>query len=670
MTFYSSNLKLTGVLPGLAALFIFTACSPAERLAENDEQRSLHLERPIPYPVDLPADYLYAIEEGSRTLTGEPGELYWQNEAQYQLNVELIPEENMVIGKAKIHYRNNSPDDLHQLVLELAQNLHRAGTMKKDNTEITGGIELTKIILNGETVDVISEENQNYQGEQGYLIDATRLLIIPEEALSSGDSADLEIGWIFEVPRQGAGGRMGRSQENLFFIAYWYPQMAVYDDVNGWFTDPFLGNAEFYHGFADYEIEITVPDNWLVMSTGDFLNPDEVLAEHVLDRYQEAGESDEIVHIVTESDLGAATRLGENGTLTWKFSAEKVRDVAFSATRESVWDGARAAVGDVTGNGSPDYTRIHTFYRQSAPLWEDQAEYARHSIMFLSEYLDHPYPWPHMTSVEGAEIIGGGMEYPMITIMGSYNNLGAQRLHGVTAHEFAHMWIPMIVSTNERRYTWMDEGFTTFNTHQAMVDRYPEDFDNFDVFHSYLSIAGTGHEGPIMRWSDYHYPGPAYGIASYPKPASVLTALQGLLGKELFKEAYLTFIDEWAYKHPYPWDFFHTVERVADIDLSWFWRSWYYETWVLDQAIADVIDNGDSVTIEVEDRGYVPMPVHLLIILEDGTELEAEISVENWLQGKRTAATTIETGQPVAEVVIDPGFHFPDIDRSNNYWEK
>lgn len=666
------SLKVLKYLFGITFIIVFQACTTTETLTEprDEKENNIQIDRPLPYPVEIPTDFLYATEEGSRSESGEPGIHYWQNEAEYYLSTELLPEENRVNGHVRIIYHNNSPDDLRQIVLELAQNLHKAGTMKKDNTEITGGVELTSVKVRGDQYQVIDGSSGGYQGEPGYLIDATRLLILPDNQLDSGESIELELEWTFEVPQQGAGGRMGRSRDNLFFIAYWYPQMAVYDDVIGWFTDSFLGNAEFYYGFADYELEITAPDNWLIMASGEFLNPEEVLAGHIYERYVEAGQSDEIVQIVSEADLGAFTRLGDNGTLTWKFSADKVRDVAFSATRESVWDGARTPVGDLTGDGNTDYTRVHSVYRQSAPLWEDQAEFSQHSITFLSEYLDHPYPWPHMTSVEGADIIGGGMEFPMITVMGSYNNLGAQRLHGVTAHEFAHMWIPMILSTNERRFTWLDEGFTTFNTHQAMVDRYPSEYDNYEVFHPYFGIAGTDLEGPMMRWSDYHYPGPAYGVASYPKPASVLTALQGMLGRELFQEAYLTFIEEWAYKHPYPWDFFNTIERVADTDLGWFWRSWYYETWVLDQSIGSVEDHGDSVTIEILDLGDIPMPVKLLLILDDESEIEEELPVGHWLQGKRSNSVTIETGQPVREIIIDPEFHFPDIDRENNFWEK
>lgn len=654
----------------LLALILASCASSqqtADRLAPDDSFRP---ERPIPYPIDIPADYLFAMHEGTRTATGEPGPDYWQNEARYHLHAEVIPEQNLVRGEARIHYLNRSPDTIDRLILELSQNLHKAGTMRKQNTEVTGGIELGDLSLSGVTLSELSTDRPFREQGSGYLVDATRLLILLDEPLETDDSVDLKATWHFTVPESGAGGRMGRSRDNLFFIAYWYPQVSVYDDVSGWFADPFLGNAEFYHGFADYRLEVTAPDNWLVMGTGTFLNPEEVLADHIYERYLEAIESDEVTGIVTEADLGVATRRGEEGTLTWKFEAERVRDVAFSVKRESVWDGTRAAVGDLSGDGETDYTHIHSFYRQSAPLWRDQAEYARHSIRFLSEYLDMPYPWPHMTSVEGEEIISGGMEYPMITVMGDYNRFGAQRLHGVTAHEFAHMWIPMIVSTNERRYSWMDEGFTTFNTHQAMIDGYPDDFDNSDLFRSYLGVAGSDLEGPIMRRSDFHYPGPAFGVASYPKPASVMQALKGLVGEEIFREAYLAFIHEWAWKHPYPWDFFRTVERFAGADLEWFWRSWYFETWVLDQAITDVEDLGDRVRVEVADLGEVPMPVRLEITLEDGTILEEEIPVDHWLGGNRSAEITLRTGSPVTDVIIDPEYNFPDVDRSNNYWHR
>lgn len=652
-------------------VLLLAGCATQEPIATSDrsEPQRVELERPIPYPLEIPEQYLQAVEEGTRRADGAPSESYWTNRSSYNLTAELDPETNTLHGTAEIQWTNRSPDTLDRLILEANQNLHAQGTLRKEWVEVTGGMQFEQIQVNGTDVPEINRQ-AGPPPRQGYLVDATRMLVLLEEPLATGDSVHLTLQWQFKVPEVGAGGRMGRSRDNLFFIAYWYPKVATYDDVQGWFTDPFLANAEFYHEFSDYQLEITLPDDWLVMASGEFLNPDEVLAPHVLERYNEAIASDEVVSVVTEADLGVATRREEDRTLTWRFEAERIRDVAFSATRESVWDAARAPVGDLNGDGETDYTHIHSFYRNTAPYWQDQAEYAQHSISFLSDYLEMPYPWPHMTSVEGEDIIGGGMEFPMITVMGSYNQAGPQQLHGVTAHEFAHMWVPMIVSTNERRYTWMDEGMTTFNTHQAMVDAYPDDYPTMDLFYSYLGIAGTDLEGPMMRWSDFHYPGPAYGVASYPKPASVLQALKTVLGEETFLNAYHGFLQEWKWKQPYPWDFFRTVERLSGEDLDWFWRSWYYETWVLDQSIVDVEQGDGEIVIHLEDLGRVPMPVDLRIELDNGTVLDERVPVDVWLNGSARVEWTMETSSPVRSVEIDPEGNLPDVDVDNNRWER
>ena len=502
------------------------------------------------------------------------------------------------------------------------------------------------------------------------MINGTRLYIFPDERIATGESVNMGFEWTFKIPLQGASGRMGRSRSNLYMISYWYPQVAVFDDVYGWMDDSFLGNAEFYHNFSDYELSVTAPSEWIVMGTGEFLNPDETLSPETLERYNHAGESDSVVVIVDYDEVDNATAQSESDSLTWHFSSERVRDVAFSATRKSRWDGARAVVGDRDSDGQADYTRINSFYRDTAIFWNQQTEYAQHSTTFLSNYTGMPYPWPHMTSVEGAGIIGGGMEFPMMTVIGDYNSSGGVSLYGVTAHEIAHMWVPMLVSTNERRYTWIDEGHTTFHTQQANVDRYGDErFSRTNLFSQYLQIAGTDWEGEMMRWSDFHIPGPAYGVASYPKPASVLTALRGILGNELFEKAHKEFLHRWEYKHPYPWDFFNTIEDVTGRDLSWFWRSWYYETWVLDQTVSDVYTEEGTTIVVINDIGNIPMPVLLQLTLEDGSILETKLDVQDWLDGRRTIDFAIDTDSPVTRVEIDPDVHFPDVNRNNNVWE-
>jgi len=661
------------LLPVLTLFFaLFISCATQESALDSEKEVAgknlTELERPIPYGPEIPDAFQAAIENGTRSVTGEPGPDYWQNESQYILEAELIPDEYKVNGSAAITYFNNSPDDLETIVVELVQNLHKAGTPKKETAEITGGVTLHTVEINGREMEEINMFQRFAQNNSGYIIEGTQLYIYPELPVDSGTAADLNIEWSFTVPEGGASGRMGRDRGNLYFIAYWYPKIAVYDDVYGWMDDDFLGNAEFYHEFASYELSVTAPVGWVVMGTGTFLNPGETLSDQMLERYNRAGESDEAVTVIAQNEFENATQQGSEGKLTWKFSSDRVRDVAFSATRESVWESARTPVGDLDGDGLMDYTRIHSFYRKFAPLWQNQLSYAQHSISFLSEFTSLPYPWSHMTSVEGAGIIGGGMEFPMMTLIGSYNGRGAEDLYSVTAHELAHMWFPMILSSNERRYTWIDEGYTTFHTHQAEMDFYPDRYDNMNMFGDYLQIAGSDLEGPIMRWSDYHYPGPAYGISSYPKPASVLTALKNVLGEDLFMQAHLELISRWKYKHPYPWDIMNTFENVSGIDLSWFWISWLYETWTLDHAVAEVVQEGNTATITVEDQGKVIMPVQIRITLENGETISETIEAEVWLQGIRTAEIEIEVNSPVTSVTLNPGRIYPETNFTNNSW--
>ena len=232
------------------------------------------------------------------------------------------------------------------------------------------------------------------------------------------------------------------------------------------------------------------------------------------------------------------------------------------------------------------------------------------------------------------------------------------------------MWVPMIVGTDERRYSWMDEGTTSFNGYEATKDFFPGTNPGLGSQYSYIQFARTGNEGEMMRWSDHHYGFGSFGIASYAKPASLLMALRGVLGEEDFLRAYRAYLSAWAFKHPYPWDMFHMFESVSGRDLEWFWRSWYYETWTLDQSIASVESSDDGTRIVIEDFGLVPMPVHVTITREDGEVVEREVPVEHWLAGATTAEVTISQGAAVVRVEIDAQQAFPDIDRRNNVWTR
>lgn len=644
----------------------------AQPAPETGVATAVQPERPRPQPVVAPPEFRAAIEAGTRTSEGRPGPSYWQQWAEYDIHARVDVEGKALRGSETIRYRNDSPHRLGTLVVNLIQNFHAEGVERLEQAEVTGGIEVERVAVNGNDLAAASD-----QSAPGWAVDGTLMFIVLPEELAAGSTIDLAIDWSFPLPQAGAGGRMGYSGGDLLYLGYWYPQLATFDDVIGWHAEPFRGNAEFYSDFASYRVSIDAPEGWLVMSTGKLENPADVLAPDVADRLTAAGSSDEVVHVVAHGSTGSATARSPEGRLQWEFTADSVRDVAFAVMRNYAWDAARSPVGDRDGDGEMDHARVDAFWRASARHYVDAWRYVQHSIDFLSRYTGLSYPWPHMSVVEGGGIIGGGMEFPMMTIIGDYNRAGADALYNVTVHEVAHMWVPMMLNTNERRYGWLDEGTTTFNENNARVEFFEGRDDPWPADQGgYLRVAASGGEGPIMRWSDHHRPGAAYSTASYSKPASVLHALRGVLGEERFERAHRAFYERWAFKHPYPWDLFNTFEDVTGEDLDWFWHSWYYESteegvWHLDQAIENVerLESGETL-ITVVDHGWVPMPVPLRITRADGAVVERTIPVDRWLAGASRATITLPAGAPVERVEIDPAGHFPDMNRRNNSWTR
>jgi hypothetical protein len=372
--------------------------------------------------------------------------------------------------------------------------------------------------------------------------------------------------------------------------------------------------------------------------------------------------------VVAEEERGGGTatvggsRAGTS-TLTWRFRATNVRDFAWGTSDRYVWDATHAVAGDRDGDGRADTTAIHSFYRPSRVpwAWDQSARYARHSVEFLSRYL-WPYPYPHMTAVDGV-VSCSGMEYPMMTCIGGSRD--TLSLYSVTVHEIAHMWFPMQVGSNEKRHAWQDEGLTRFNQAQAMR----EFFRGYDlegnVRGAYLALARTDDEVELMRHGDLYPPlTAAYGIGSYQKMATVLVMLRAVLGQETFERAYREYGRRWIGRHPSAYDLFNTFNDVSGRDLSWFWRSWFYETWTLDHAIAGVRTSGDSVEVTIEDRGLVPMPAFVTVTRQGGRTERFEVPVDVWLRGERRHALRVGATPNVVRVEMAV------IDRSNNRWPR
>jgi hypothetical protein len=621
-------------------------------LVQRLDAQTIPAARPTPERVTPPLGYRRAVERGTRSLDGRPGPRYWTNHSRYDIRAELDPTSGVITGSETIVYRNNSPDTLTQLVLHVHLDIHREGAIRNEPEEITGGVAIRRFTVDGAAMT------------EGSLGQPVR----PPRPVLPGASATLALEWEETFP-ENSSGRVGNSEREIYFIGYWFPRMAVYDDVRGWDAQPYLGNAEFYDDFGDYRVALTVPAGWTVLGTGTVTNPEDVWSAQTRARLAAAATADSVVHVGTRADRRAGRVTTPAARLTYRFAADTVRDFTWTASNVQLWDATSARVADRNRDGREDRVLIHSLWREArAPLWADMAKYGKHAIEFNSRLTGLTYPWPHMTVVEGEDIVGGGMEYPMLTLISAYSDPKA--LYTTAAHEIGHMWVPMIVGANEKRYAWMDEGAATFIENQARPDYWRGEADpDASDRESYLGVARAESELPLMTHGDFYETLGAYLNASYSKPAILLSTLRGLLGVETFDRAHRTFLAEWAFKLPTPWDFFATFERAAGRDLDWFWRAFYYETWVLDQAVGGVEARSGGPVVVIEDRGFAPLPALVRIQTTRGGTIDRTVPVETWLGGAVRAE--IELPASVGEVTrieIDPGMLFPDLRRADNVW--
>jgi hypothetical protein len=629
-------------MPRTASLtLIATSLLAATAIAQGPPRTT----RVVPYPIDLPTGFEAAVEAGTRTRTGQPGAKHWTNYARYEIAIEVDPKASRISGTAKMTYVNRSPDDLRSLTVHLYQDMMRAGRKRTRDIVTTNGFELMEVRVDGEKIRARARD--------------TKLTVRLPEALPSGSEKTIEIDYAFNIPKAGTAPRMGYEGDKVIYLGYWYPQFAVYDDVEGWVADPYRGNGEFYMDYADYDLAITAPVGYIVRATGVLQNQQDVLTEQSQKRLELAREQREIVHVVDADDLeaGNATAQSKSGKLTWKFHAENVRDAAVSLGRTYLWDATHAVVKDKHGRGQNGTCMIHAVFEKNAGDWIRGAEYARHTIEYMSEHV-YPYQWPHMTACEG--VIGGGMEYPMMTIV------GGRRPAGTIAHELIHMWFPMLLGSNEKRYAWQDEGFTSFWTTLCR-----DDFNNRTQGgkRSVLSVGATigrGRDVACMRHGDT-YGTESFGFASYSKTEGILHQLRGLIGDELFFKSFKEYARDWAFKHPYPYDFFNTFSRVTKQDLDPYFRTWFFETWRLDHAIVNVAVKGNRTTVTVQDNGRAVHPCIVEVTYADDSKDRQIIDAKKWWRGTEV---TLKFAGKAVEVVLDPDVQTLDADRDNNRWRK
>lgn len=604
----------------------------------------------------IPLNVKNAIEKGTRTMTGLPGPNYWQNKSIYKINVELSEDSSMVLGEETITYFNNSPDSLRELVMRLYSDISKKGAVRDwyyNKKYLNDGVTLKYLIINDDSLDVSESSNDIYRG-------STNMRIRLKKKMSPKSQMTIKTGWEFEIPKE-MKLRMGNYGDGNFYIAYWYPQMAVYDDIDGWDLVDYSGIVEFYNDFSDYEVNIKVPKGMVVWATGDLINAESMLRKDIYEKYEKAKISDETVRIIEQDDYKKGLVTAENDFNVWKFTAVDVTDFTFATTRSFNWDGASVVVDKETGRR----TLTDVIYEDNTIHYDNGVQYARATVKYLSEELPgFPFPYSHATSYSNGSR-GGGMESPMIANNGAPSNLGEHV--GLVFHEISHNYFPFMMGTNERKYAWMDEGWAAMLP-TNVVDRYDSDFDyKSQRVELYEKDAGSESDLPLVTLS-YSYSTRAIRLGFYDRPANAYYALEEYLGTDLFKECMIEYMNRWKGKHPLPHDFFLTFNELANEDLSWFWRPWFYEYGYPDLALVSVKHGNGEVNAEIKKTGNIPTRIELNFEFEDGSVQTVSKPASVWKNGKDIINVKLKTDKNVVKARLGSKY-IPDVKDENNFME-
>jgi hypothetical protein len=539
-----------------------------------------------------------------RPATGEPGKLYWQQQADYKISIILNEDNRSLSGSEVITYKNNSPLDLRYIWVQLDQNIFKKdsiknmtattgstksisfGELRKNNfmDEFGGGLKNLKIKVNGKDAST-------------HLV-GTLIRVNLDEPLTSNKTVDIGIDWEYQLVEENAvrarnGYETFEDGNDIFLVAQWYPRVSAYTDYEGWHNKEFIGNGEFTLEFGDFEVSITTPSDHIVSSTGVLQNPGDVLTKKQIKRLNKAKKSDKPIFIVTPDEAYENEKTRSSDLKTWVFKADNVRDFAWASSRKFIWD----AAGFKQDSSENPLVMAMSFYpNEGEPLWSKYStEAVMHTMKVYSKY-SFDYPYPTSQSVNGPV---GGMEYPMITFNGprtdleddgtrTYSRSEKKFLIGVVIHEVGHNYFPMIINSDERQWTWMDEGLNTFLQYLAEQEWDIEYKSRRGEARWITDYMKSSYQVPIMTNSESIL---QFGNNAYAKPATALVILrETVLGRELFDLAFKEYCNRWRFKRPTPYDFFRTMEEASGVDLDWFWNGWFFSTDHVDIALENVFE--------------------------------------------------------------------------------
>jgi hypothetical protein len=603
----------------------------------------------LPMPQNIQKTYT----NQTRSADGKPGSKYWQNFGRYNINITVNPPSKRVEGIETITYINRSPKDLNGLAIKLILNIHAPGATRQNAVS-------ENYLTQGIVIDELKQNNTitKWDDAAGETTQYVRLT----KALKVGDSVLLNFKWHYDLSEK--SGREGKLDSTSFFLAYFYPRIAVMDDTHGWDFMPFTDAQEFYNDFNDYEVSVTVPKNFLVWGTGDLLNAAEVLQPTFADKFNKSLTSDAVINVVTQKDLDARNITTQNATNTWKWKAKNVSDVAFCISDNYVWDAASVIVDKKTGRRASAQS---AYKNTGSGKFVNQVKHIQHSLEWYSNnWPGVPYPFPKSTIIQGE----ADMEYPMMANDSPQEDHVIQRF--IAEHEIGHSYFPFYMGINEHRYGYMDEGWTTaFENMIGIADLGKEKADGFfKQFRvaSWATNPGDETQIPIITPVNI-LSGQAMGHNEYGKPALAYLALKDMLGDDLFRKALHGFMERWNGKHPLPWDMFNSFSNLSGKDLSWYWHNWFFTSNYMDLALEKVTPSATGYMLSIKNIGGYAVPTNIIVEYADGTKESLQQTAAIWEKNQQNATVNIATKKKITFIKLDGGI-FMDANTKDNTWGK
>ena len=582
----------------------------------------------------MPREFKQAYYNETRSHEGIPGKNYFQNRTDYAIKAEFFPDTKLLIGNEVITYKNNSPDTLSSIYINLYQNLYKKGEARDsyiDTRNIHNGVEIKSIKVNGTAID-----------SSLFSFFSTLLTFPVPNKIPPMSITKIEIEWKQSMPKTGMF-RIGTYDESSYFIGYWYPKINVYDDIVGWNTFGYTGNAEFYSDYGDFDVEITVPSAYNVWSSGLLQNANELFQDKYLSRINEASLSDEVIQIISKEDRDENKITNEGEKHCWKFKGVNLPDFAFAVSDKYLWNATSIKIGEKR-------VLINAVYNSKSKNFHTVANICRKSIDYFSNIaLGIPYPYPTLTAFNGER---NGMEFPgMINDQDESDQVGTMF---ITTHEVAHTYFPYYVGTNEQEYAWMDEGLASIIGISALADFMGTVEANIftQATQQYInSSAKLAIDIPLMSGT-HHLGDFTSSFSTYIRPITAFTLLFDYMGKEKFYQGIREFTEQWKGKHPIPYDLFYAFDKVAGEDLGWFWKPWFFELGNADIGIGKIEYLSDKTIVHVDNIGTFPIPVNLMVKYKDGSEKKVKLKMDIWKTRNTSCKIEIPKGD-ISETILN-----------------